>query len=68
VVRAVAGHDPLRYEAVLDLPLREALIAYEARLREVARDDYRLALLQYTLMAAAGAKLNPPEIPAILRG
>jgi hypothetical protein len=66
-VRLIAGHDPLRYAAMLDVPLREALLAYEARLREAALEDYRAELLQWAVLAPHSSKrTKPPPRPSIL--
>jgi hypothetical protein len=69
-VRELSGHDPGRYAAVLRYPAAEALEAFEARLRQVARQDYHMAVQVWAALAATGAtkRKKPPDPPAILRG
>lgn len=68
-MREIAGHDPRRYAETLRVPVGEGLKAYEHRLRENAREDYRAAVLTWAVLAAAGAtkQKKPPEPPTILR-
>jgi hypothetical protein len=42
------------------------LLACVALLRDDARRDYECARLEWATLAAAGAKIDPPEVPAIL--
>lgn len=66
----MAGWDPLKYEAVLGMPLREVVLSYEAGLREQARADYQHELLRFAVVSPYLEKKGnrkPPEPPPILR-
>lgn len=69
-MRELAECDPQRAAAIAGWPLGEALHCFEQRLRARAQDDYRFALLLWSIRAqAAGKKAGrPPKLPAILRG
>lgn len=66
MVRALAGHEIDRYEAVMRWPLGEALAAYEAQLRETARQTWIVEYLAWNIRAAAGSKEKAPKRPRIL--
>ena len=68
MIREVAGHDPARFEEVMQWPLRELFLAYVARLRKLAREGYQVELLVWAVLAPYQKdKTNPPALPAILR-
>ena len=69
MIRELAGYEVGRYGEVLGYPAGEALKAFEYRLRERAREDYRMACQVWAALAATGAtkQRKPPEPPAILR-
>lgn len=52
---------------MLRVALREALVCYEAKLKDDARRDYEVSLVTWAIMAQAGAKAKPPELPDILK-
>lgn len=62
--------DPTRYDALLEVPVAEVMLACEQRLRQHAGEDYRVQLLAWAAIAGGGRskKRKPPEPPAILRG
>lgn len=48
-------------------PVREACLAYEAKLREEAGREYSDAMLRYTVAAQWSKDPKPPKLPVILR-
>ena len=68
-MRELAGWQPPRYPAVARWPLREALLAFEQRLKREARDDYRHELLRFAMREPWLGKgdRKPPKPPDILR-
>lgn len=67
-MRELAGWDPDEFERVDGWPLREALLAYEQRLKVRAAEAYDTALTHYYLVAPYSKDAKPPEVPSILRG
>lgn len=68
MIREIARYDVETARRVFRWPLREALLAYYDLLRRRAVDHHRNALLQWASLAAtATKKLDPPQMPAILR-
>jgi hypothetical protein len=63
----LAGFDPARYRSVLSVALREALVCYEAKLKDEARSNYEFQLVTWAILAQAGGKAKPPELPEILK-
>jgi len=52
----------------MDWPLRDLFLAYSARLREAARDNYELDLLVWAILAPYQKRgSRPPDLPAILK-
>lgn len=69
-MRELADHDPARYKVVIKYPLAEALIAYEARLRNDAHHDFEFSCLMYQIGCAGfsgGKGLKKPDMPPILK-
>ena len=54
---------------MLKWPLVEALLTYEHLLKQEARHDWELAMLQWAILAQAGAtkRRSPPDPPDILK-
>lgn len=48
-------------------PLAEALLAYEARLKERAHQTYLVSYIAWNIRAAMGSKEKAPKLPAILQ-
>jgi len=68
LVRELAEWQPDQYARVTCWPLREALLAFEQRMKRHAHDDYRADLLVHAVMAPYLSKnATPPDIPPILR-
>lgn len=64
----MAGHDPARFDEVMDWPLRDLFLGYIARLRETARRSYQVELLVWAILAPyQKQKARPPDLPAILK-
>ena len=69
MVRELAGWDPERAKTVIRWPLREALLAYVARLQKQAWESYRFESLIWAVLAPhAKKKTDPPKLPQILKG
>ena len=69
MIRELAGYDNDRARAILRWPIREGLIAYRERVRELALEDWRHAMLVWairTQWVAKGKRPRPPAKPAIL--
>ena len=62
IVRELAEYQVDRYPAVLRWPIGEALMAYEAKLKADAQNDYAVQL-----QIAASAGVKAPDMPPILR-
>lgn len=68
MVRELADYDPIRARVVFRWPLREACIAYRARLRAAAAAEYRHELSVWAAIAPHSTKKSePPKPPPILR-
>ena len=68
MVRELARHQVPHYGAVLQWPMREALIAYRVMMMDAARAQYRHELLCWSSIAPhSPKKSDPPQPPAILR-
>lgn len=63
----LSGHDHDRARKILRWPLREVLVAYVAREREVALAQYRHEEILYRLIAPYSKNVTPPGLPGILR-
>jgi len=69
MVRELACWDPERAKTVIRWPLREAFLAYVARLKEEALKAFRFELLMWAALAPhAKKKTDPPKLPAVLKG
>lgn len=67
MVRELAGYDYDKAQQVLLWPVREALLAFEERLRQQALDSYRHELLVWAVMAPHAKKVpEAPALPSIL--
>ena len=68
-MRELAAYQVDQYPRVLKYPVGEALLAFEHRLREQAREQYQAACQIWAALAATGASKSkrPPEPPAILK-
>ena len=68
-MRAVADFDPARYDALLEMPVAELLLAFEDKLRRRAAEDYRIQVLTWAALAGGGRSKNrkPPKPPDILQ-
>ncbi len=68
MVRGLAGFDHARAQAILRWPLREALIAYREKMRELALEDWRHRTLVWAAQSAFARRRPPaPAVPPILR-
>jgi hypothetical protein len=70
MVRELAGWDPIRAQReVVRWPLREALLAYAERLKELAQARHDVAMQVWASIAPYAKKeTGPPDVPAILKG
>jgi hypothetical protein len=69
-VRELANWEPDHYERVLRWPLREALLAFEQKLKREAREDYQQELMRFAIRSpwiAKSSERKPPDPPPILR-
>jgi hypothetical protein len=64
----VAGYDYHKGQRVQDWPLYEVLYAFEALLKDSARESYYHTLLMYSIAKPHDSKqqLQPPRKPGIL--
>jgi hypothetical protein len=68
VVREVAGGNFNDAVIVSRWPIREVLMVYLERCKRAATETYRMEYLAWASMAPhASKKIDPPEIPAILK-
>lgn len=67
VVRELAEHDPREFPSILQLPVREGLAMLEHKMRRDAVDNYRFAVLLYTIAAPHSKDIKMPETPDILK-
>jgi len=68
MVRELADYRVEGFAAILHWPMREALIAYRAKMMQSAREAYRHELAVWASIAPhSGKKSDPPQPPAILR-
>ena len=69
MVRELAGWDPERAKTISRWPIREALLAYVARLKAEALTAFRFESLMWGVLAPyAKKRSDPPKIPEILKG
>ena len=69
MVRELSGWDPEQAKTVIRWPIREALLAYVARIRGEALTAYKFESLMWAILAPyAKKKTDPPKLPAILKG
>lgn len=69
IIRALAGYDPTAIPAVLRWPIREALLAYEHRLKRDAEQRYTHDVIVWALLAPHQKRApKPPDLPPILKG
>jgi len=69
MVRELSGWDPKQATNVIRWPIREALLAYVARLRGEALKAFQFESLMWAILAPyAKKKSDPPKLPAILKG
>lgn len=68
MLRTLGGFTPDGTAAVSRWHLRDALLAYEDHLRQLARESYHHAVLVFSALAPYARKgsLKPPKIPRIL--
>ncbi len=67
-MRELSNYDPIRARQVLKWPLREALLAYEHKMRLEASEEHRYQMLMWAPIAANSVKkVKPPKVPAILK-
>lgn len=67
MVRAVAGYDYDRAQAVLRWPMREALVSFSRVLRETAAESWHRSYVRWALTAPYQKKpRKAPPIPSIL--
>lgn len=67
-MRELSNWDPIAARQVLKWPLREALLAYEHKMRLEASEEHRYQMLLWAPLAANSAtKVKPPPPPAILQ-
>ena len=67
-MRELAGHDFRRAIEVTRWPLLDVLLAYRARLRELALEEWRYRRLVWSIETTfAKRRSRPPAPPAILR-
>jgi hypothetical protein len=67
VIRTLADYDPDALERVLHWPIREGLMAYQARLRREAAQRYSEELTIWAILAPHTKKRSkPPQRPRIL--
>lgn len=54
----------------MNWPMADTLEAFEARLIREAREEHRMQVLQWTILAQSGRakQKNPPKLPEILKG
>jgi hypothetical protein len=50
----------------MDWSLRDLLLAYVEHLKESARRSYEVDRLVWAILAAGGAKVKQPDLPAVL--
>lgn len=69
MVRELAGHDPDQARRIAHWPVREALLAYVAKMKSAALEDYRWATLTFWASVPSAKKPGkPPRRPPILKG
>jgi hypothetical protein len=67
-VRLVAGFDYERTLEVARWPIREGLISYVERVKELTEANFRHASLLYQVRTAfGGSKEKPPALPPLLK-
>jgi hypothetical protein len=67
-VRELAGWAPDRYDLVLSWSLREALLAYEQKLKKEARASYFQETVIFSILAPWTKEAGkPPQLPDILK-
>lgn len=62
MIRELSGHDPTRFGAILEVPVRDGLEAYLARLRDRAWQAYQHECLLYV----QGGLKKKPKLPEII--
>ncbi len=65
-MRELADYQVDRYQDITRWPLAEVLAAYEARLKDHARQAYIVEYIAWNIRAQAGSKEKTPKRPAIL--
>lgn len=69
MVRELADHDPDEARRIVRWPVREGLLAYVARMKGAALEDYRWATLTFWVSVPSVKKPGkPPRRPPILKG
>lgn len=67
-MRELAEHDYDRYRAIVRWPLREALLAFVAKLKRDALDNYKHELSIWAALAPHTKKpADAPKLPPILK-
>jgi hypothetical protein len=71
MVRELARWDPIRAQAILRWTVREALLAYLERLRDLEQQRYNVQMLVWASIVPhldKHANREPPSLPDILKG
>lgn len=69
MIRSAAGFDPARFEEVRNWPLRDLLLNYLDRQKEIARESYHTELLIWAALAPYRKRqTRAPDLPKILKG
>lgn len=64
----MAGHDPGRFDEVMDWPLRDLFLGFLERVQERARQNYQTELLVWAALAPHQKRQSkPPDLPAVLK-
>ncbi len=68
MIHELADYEPPRILAVLQWPLREALLKYVQRMKSEALIEHRHQVMLWAALAPHGKeKRKPPRLPKILR-
>jgi len=69
IVRAVAGHDPSRFEEIMAWALRDLFLAYLEMMKQRARETYYLDVMVWAILAPHRKRREKqPDLPRILKG
>ncbi len=72
LIRELADYDYDRAVRILDWPIREGMLAYVAKLRRVALEQWRWSRMEWAALklvkpGKTGKLVDPPKMPRILR-